>query len=61
MSHMHTDKCGHGKTWNQECVECEIVWLQYTIKIFGPKVVEARKKLAELKRRTPNPVSRVVG
>jgi len=44
------DKCGHGKTYKEECLDCEAISLQETIRSFEPIVDKAKKKLAEVER-----------
>ena len=45
---MRDDQCGHGKTWAEECLECEAVSLRETIASFEPMVVKAKKRLKEV-------------
>lgn len=44
-------KCGHGKRWDEDCPECDLVWEYTTIKNFGSMVDAARKRIAEIEGR----------
>lgn len=47
---MRLDRCSHGKTWVEECLECEAVWLRGTIASFEPMVTKAKERLKEVER-----------
>lgn len=47
---MLTDRCGHGKKWSDECLECEAVSLRQTIANFEPMVLKAKNRLKEVER-----------
>jgi hypothetical protein len=45
---MNSEKCGHGKTYKEDCIECEKVSLQGTISSFKPMVEKAESRLREI-------------
>jgi hypothetical protein len=45
------DRCSHGKLWNEECPECELISAREFVKRWGPMVDEARAKIEELTKR----------
>jgi hypothetical protein len=45
---MWPDGCGHGKTWAEDCLECEAVSLRGTIESFEPILVKAKQRLQEV-------------
>ena len=42
------DRCGHGKTWAEDCNECEAVSLREFIATWEPKLINAKRKLKEI-------------
>ncbi len=47
---MRLDQCSHGKTWAEDCLECEAVGLRGTIASFEPMVTKAKERLKEVER-----------
>lgn len=47
---MRLDRCSHGKTWAEDCLECEAVGLRGTIASFEPMVIKAKERLKEIER-----------
>jgi hypothetical protein len=43
--------CSHGKTWDEECPECELVGAREFVRRYGPMIDEARAKIEELTKR----------
>ena len=42
------DRCGHGKTWTEDCNECEAVSLREFVATWEPKLIDAKRKLKEI-------------
>lgn len=49
---MLTDRCSHGKTWNEPCHECDLVSARQLVEHWGKKVDEARELIAEAEQQT---------
>lgn len=48
---MITKQCSHGKTWVEDCLECEeAVSLRGVIASFEPMVTESKARLKEIER-----------
>lgn len=45
------DHCGHGKTWAEECLECDLIGALTTVASFEPRVRKANKRIAELEKK----------
>ena len=48
------DECLHGVTWDEPCVECEEIGLKGTVGWMKPIVMEAEKRLKEIKNGREN-------
>jgi len=44
------NRCGHGKTWAEDCLECEYITHSETVASFEPKVIHAKQRLDEIRR-----------
>lgn len=47
---MITKQCSHGKTWGEDCLECEAVSLRGVIASFEPMVTKSKARLKEIER-----------
>lgn len=43
-----SDQCSHGKTWDEFCRDCRIVWLQESLRTMEPQVKRDRAELEHL-------------
>jgi hypothetical protein len=46
---MH-DRCSHGKTWDEKCKECDLVWNREIVRRWAPVVEEAQRAIEEAER-----------
>jgi hypothetical protein len=44
----HDDKCSHGKTYEEACIECEKIGLINKLEWMKPMVIDAEKRLDEI-------------
>lgn len=58
---MHFDLCGHGKTWAEDCLECEVISLRGTIENFEPMVSKAKQRLKEIEYEMATQAARKTG
>lgn len=47
---MRLDQCGHGKTWAETCLECELIGALATVQSFEPIVSKAKQRIKEIER-----------
>lgn len=45
-----SDQCSHGKTWDEVCSDCRIVWLRECLRTMEPQVRRDRAELELLLR-----------
>lgn len=50
----HPPGCGHGKTWNEPCIECSLHW-------YREGLAAAERRVAEYKARIAEDLIRLVG
>lgn len=48
------DKCSHGKTFDEDCVQCEIFGLRRSIKWMSGHLKRKQKRLDELLKTNPD-------
>lgn len=41
------DRCSHGKTWDEDCRECDLVSARETVRRWKPVVEEAERVITE--------------
>lgn len=39
--------CSHGRTWDEPCRECQLVWDKEIVRRWRPIVEEAERRIAE--------------
>jgi hypothetical protein len=42
--------CSHGKTWDEKCKECDLVWNREIVRRWAPVVEEAQRAIEEAER-----------
>ncbi len=43
--------CSHGRTWDEPCRECQLVWDRELVRRWRPVVEEAEQRIAEEEER----------